>query len=528
MHWARWGDPSRARPVSASLRDLVEAFLGPVQERSVVAEDAVRLPAARLGEPLLDGLRAVVGDDHVHTDHGWRLARTRGKSTPDLLRIRGGDGSDAPDAVVRPDSHAGVAAVVRWCAENRVALVPFGGGTSVVGGVTASVEGYAGVVALDLRRMDRLLSVDAVSGTATFEAGVLGPEAEELLAPHGLTIGHFPQSYRYASLGGFAATRSSGQASAGYGRFDAMVVALRAATPLGDLVLGTAPATAAGPDLRQLVLGSEGAFGVLTELTVRVRPVPEERRYEGWRFGSFGAGVEALRRLAQDRALGRSLPTVLRLSDETETAVNLATPDAVGGNAGGGCLVVVGHEGSAAQVARSGEETTALLLRAGGEPLGEEVGCIWAEGRFDGPYLRDSLLDIGVLVETLETATFWSRLEDTYAAVKGALERALAEQGTPPLVLCHVSHVYETGASLYFTVAARELDDPIGQWSLAKGAATDAIVAAGATITHHHGVGRDHRAWLEQEVGEVGVQLLRAVKERIDPAGVLNPGVLIP
>jgi alkyldihydroxyacetonephosphate synthase len=403
-------------------------------------------------------------------------------------------------------------------------VVPFGGGTSVVGGLAARREGYDGVVALDLRRMTRLVSVDTVSMTATLEAGLLGPEAEALLAGHGLTIGHFPQSFHYGSIGGFAATRSSGQSSAGYGRFDSMVVAMRVATPVGDLTVGSSPANAAGPDLRELVLGSEGAFGVITEVTVRVRPVPERRVHEGWRFDDFAAGADALRRLAQ----GRLLPTVLRLSDETETVVNLASPDAVGGPSAGGCLLVAGYEGTAEEVDRTRGPVTALLESVGGSALGAEPGEAWERGRFEGPYLRDSLLDLGVLVETLETVTFWSRLDRVRAAVRTALEEALTAQGTPPLVLCHVSHVYETGASLYFTVAARELPDGVAQWQAAKAAANDAIVAAGASITHHHAVGRDHRPWLAREIGPVGVEVLRAVKERLDPQGVLNPGVLVP
>jgi alkyldihydroxyacetonephosphate synthase len=524
MHWARWGDPARAHSVPDALRELVEAFLGPVEERPPVAHEEVRLPAVALSVDRLAALAALVGADHVRTDHAWRVARTRGKSTPDLLRIRAGDGSDAPDAVVRPASHDEVLAVVQWCSENRVALVPFGGGTSVVGGLAARREGYDGVVALDLGRMTRLLSVDAVSRTATLEAGLLGPDAERLLAEHGLTIGHFPQSFRYASIGGFAATRSSGQSSAGYGRFDSLVMALRVATPIGELSLGRSPANAAGPDLRELVLGSEGAFGVITEVTVEVRPAPAVQRYEGWRFDTFAAGIDATRRLAQ----ARLLPTVLRLSDETETAVNLASPDAVGGASPGGCLLVAGYEGTEAEVDRARRTVVALLESRGGVWLGEEPGRAWARGRFDGPYLRDSLLDIGVLVETLETAAFWSNLERVHLAVKGAVEETLSAQGTPPLVLCHVSHVYETGASLYFTVAARELADGVAQWLPVKAAATDAIVAAGASITHHHGVGSDHRPWLEQEIGPVGVEVLRAVKERLDPQGVLNPGILVP
>lgn len=526
MHYARWGDPAKAHPVSDTMRGLIEAFLGPLEDRPAVPQEEVRLPEVGLTGAQLSALRDVVGD-HVHTDDQWRIARTRGKSTPDLLKMRSGDASDAPDAVVRPGSHAEVAAVVAWCSDNGVALVPFGGGTSVVGGLAARRDGYAGVLALDLRRMTRLVSVDEVSGTATLEAGLLGPEAEELLGEHGLTIGHFPQSFRYASIGGFAATRSSGQSSAGYGRFDSLVMAVKVATPIGDLELGSSPANAAGPDLREWIIGSEGAFGVITEVTLKVRPVPQVKVYEGWRFESFAAGADAMRTLAQ----GRLLPTVLRLSDESETAVNLARPDSVGGESdageGGGCLMITGYEGTQDQVDRARAAATEVL-RGLGACLGEEAGQSWAEGRFDGPYLRDSLLDVGVLVETFETVTFWSNLDNLYARVKGAVEESLTGQGTPPLVLCHISHVYETGASLYFTVAAKELEDGLAQWLPVKAAASDAMIAAGGSITHHHAIGRDHKPWLAEEIGPVGVEMLRAVKERVDPRGVLNPGILIP
>lgn len=524
MHWARWGDPDKAHPLSDSMREVLELFLGATEERPGVPLEQVRLPAVGLDDALLEELRGLVGIDHVHTDDEWRIARTRGKSTPDLLRMRRGDAGDAPDVVVRPLGHDEVAEVVRWCSERKVALVPFGGGTSVVGGLAARSGELNGVVALDLRRMTRLVDVDEVSGTATLEAGLLGPEAEDLLADHGLTIGHYPQSFRYASIGGFAATRSSGQSSAGYGRFDAMVVRLRVATPIGDWELGSSPANAAGPDLRELVMGSEGAFGVITEVTLTVKPLPQRCVYEGWRFASFRSGADAMRRLAQ----GKVLPTVLRLSDETETSVNLARPDAVGSESAGGCLLIAGYEGTPPQVRRAQEVARAVLSDAGGDPLGTEVGDAWAQGRFDGPYLRDALLDVGVLVETFETVTFWSQLLDLYAGVKQAVEGALSEQGTPPLVLCHISHVYESGASLYFTVVAKELDDGLGQWSRAKAAASDAMIARGASITHHHAVGRDHKPWFEQEIGPVGVEVLRAVKSRLDPVGVLNPGVLVP
>ena len=297
------------------------------------------------------------------------------------------------------------------------------------------------------------------------------------------------------------------------------MVGLRVATPQGELVLGTSPANAAGPDLREVVMGSEGAFGVVTSVTVRVRHVPAVKVYESWRWDSFAAGATAMRAVAQSGVL----PTVLRLSDENETQINLAKPSEVGGDSGGGCLMVTGYEGTREAVDARRASVTALLTGLGGTPLGEDEG--WAAGRFHGPYLRDSLLDVGVLVETLETVTFWSNLHRVYDAVKAALTSAL---GDGALVLCHISHVYETGASLYFTVAAKQSEDPLGQWRVAKAAASDAMIDNGASITHHHAVGQDHKPWLAREIGPVGVRMLRALKAELDPTGVLNPGVLIP
>ena len=317
MLWSGWGDPAQAAPLPESVVGLLRDLLGVrPNEAPPVALADVGLPACRLGEQAREALTgAVGGPEHLRTDAESRVRHTRGKSTPDLLRIRGGEAGDAPDAVVLPGSHDEVLAVLRACAEHRVAVVPFGGGTSVVGGLAPHHRGP--FVALDLRRMDRVLDLDPVSRTAVLQPGLRAPDAERLLGERGYTLGHFPQSYEWASVGGFAATRSSGQASAGYGRFDEMVMAMTVATPSGTLEVGRAPRSAAGPDLRQLVLGSEGAFGVITSVTVRVRPAPDTRVYEGWRFPSFDAGAAALRRLVQDGPV----PTVLRLSDETETMI---------------------------------------------------------------------------------------------------------------------------------------------------------------------------------------------------------------
>jgi alkyldihydroxyacetonephosphate synthase len=523
MSWVGWGSPADALELPEAARELVQHALGVGGPAPPAPDlDAVRLPDPSLPERARRRLTEALGDPNLRDDREARLRHTRGKSTPDLLRIRAGEADDAPDAVLTPGTHDEVLDVLRICSEERVAVVPFGGGTSVVGGLAPRRTGFQGVIALDLMRLDRLLAFDTGSRTATLEAGLRGPEAEALVGERGFTIGHHPQSFEYATIGGFAAVRSSGQASAGYGRFDDLVLALRVAAPSGTLELGRAPRSAAGPDLRQLMLGSEGAFGVITAVTVQVCPAPAERVYEGWRLPSFAAGASALRRLAQDGPL----PTVVRLSDEAETALNLAEPAKLGAGTAGGCLAIVGYEGTGGDVEHRRAGASATLREGGGEPEAE-AGERWLRGRYRGPYLRDALLNAGALVETLETACFWSRLEPLYTAVSEALRRSLSEQGTPPLVLCHISHVYPAGASLYFTIACAELEDPVAQWREAKAAASDAILAAGATISHHHGVGSDHRPWYEREIGELGVEALRAVKSTLDPAGILNPGVLI-
>lgn len=524
MHWSRWGDPARSTRLPDAARALLDVAFSGRQSTPAVHESQVRLRQGTLSTVALADFANVVGEAHLDTTAAARLRHTGGKSTTDLLRRRSGDVLSAPDAVLRPADHAEVLAVLQVCCTHDIAVVPFGGGTSVVGGLDGPTTKGGQHVALDLGRLDRLLDVDVESMTATLQAGVRGPEAERLLGEHGLTLGHFPQSFEYASIGGFAATRSSGQASSGYGRFDSMVVGLTVATPRGTWELGSAPMTAAGPDLRQVVLGSEGAFGVITSVRVAVRTAPQVLEYETWRLASFGDGMVAMRTLVQ-QDLG---PTVLRLSDELETAVNLATPDDIGADSAGGVAMVCGYEGTRARVDRMRREVGEQLNRLDASPQGTQDGAGWAAGRFEAPYLRDALLDEGMLVETLETAAFWSDLPAVYAAVSAAIETALSTDDTAAIVLCHISHVYRTGASLYFTVVAAQEADPVAQWARAKGAASDAIRGCGATITHHHAVGTDHRPWLTSEIGEIGVEVLRGIKDRVDPQGVLNPGVLIP
>jgi alkyldihydroxyacetonephosphate synthase len=379
--------------------------------------------------------------------------------------------------------------------------------------------------------MDGVVRVDRHALTAVLEPGLRLPEADRALAAHGLTLGHVPQSYEWASVGGCVATRSAGQSSTGHGRIDRNLVALRCAAPEGEVTTREVPATAAGPDLRQLLAGSEGALGVLTEVTLRVHPLPAVRRHEGWFATSFAEGVAALRALAQ----GGAAPDIARLSDETETSTSLALAGGGGlagrtylrarlGSAAPGCLLVLGWEGDADAVKARRRAAARHLRGAGLVAAGTRPGEAWAHARFAGPHLRDDLLDRGVLVETLETAAPWDRLLALRDAVTAALTATLPQ----PVVGCHVSHLYATGASLYFTVLARrEGGDGPAQWRRAKAAALEAMLAAGGTITHHHAVGRDHAPWLRQEVGPLGLEVLRAAKARLDPAGVMNPGALL-
>lgn len=526
MKWNAWGDPDAAKPLSDGIRALLKQALSvddsPADELS--AADVTVRPST-LDEADRTALAAIVGADHCTVDDQARLLRAGGKSTLDLLRRKDRGVQAAPDAVLLPGNEDEIARILAYCADHRIAVVPFGGGTSVVGGLDPIRGDFPAAVTLDLRRLNRLHSLDEISWEAELDAGVTGPEAERLLGERGFALGHYPQSFCFATIGGFAATRSSGQDSAGYGRFDDMVRGVRAVTPAGVLDLGRAPASAAGPDLRQLLLGSEGVFGVITRVRLRVHPIPQSTRYEAWSFPNFATGTEALRAVAQTG----TGPTVIRLSDEAETGVNLATTESIGEQSiTGGCLAITVFEGTAAHTESRHAETRAVLQANGGTSLGEAPARSWEHGRFGAPYLRDSLLSAGALCETLETATNWSNLPALKVAVTEALTAALAETGTPALVLCHISHVYPTGASLYFTVVAAQRGNPIEQWRTAKTAASEAMMRTGGTITHHHAVGADHRPWMRDEVGDLGVDVLRAVKATLDPTGILNPGKLIP
>jgi len=531
--WWGWGDPA----VEPGLDDQA---LGVLRERIGELEawplargiEEFELPA---GEGLPRALIEAVGEENVFGGDEDRLRHATGRGFVDLARLRNGALEEAPDAVLMPRSAVALQRVLEVCAAEGVAVVPFGGGTSVVGGVEPLRGSHARLVSLDLGALCDVV-VDERSLTARLGAGLRGPEAETALGRFGLTLGHFPQSFEYATVGGFAATRSAGQASSGYGRFDALVSSVRLLAPAGELSTLETPHTAAGPALRELIVGSEGVLGVIPNVTVRVRPAPPVRRYEAWIAESFEAGAEIVRSLAQ----GPGLPEIVRVSDEEETAGTLALsgPRGVsgrlfGGYLGlrgcrGGALMIVGFEGDEEHVARRRALTVRALRDGGAAYLGQAAGRAWEHGRYQGPYLRDTLMGMGAMVETLETSHTWSRFAELHAAVGGAIRDALAQQGTPGLVFCHLSHAYADGASLYFTFISRaRRGAELEQWGGVKRAASEAIVAHGGTITHHHAVGRDHAPYMEAEVGRTGLDVLRAVKEQLDPAGIMNPGKLL-
>ncbi len=538
MRWWGWGDPERAPVLSPGALTLLRETLGIVSEpRPPVALAGVRLESSAIPDRALAALREIVGADGVRDDQAERVTHAAGKGYPDLVRLRAGTPDGAPDAVAYPSSREQLVAVLDACAQHSLAIVPFGGGTSVVGGVAPMRGPHKGVLALDMSELASVLDLDRESSIVKVQSGMRARELERWLAREGLTLGHFPQSFEYVSLGGCAATRSAGQASTGYGRFDELVLGLSLTAPAGRIELPAHPASAAGPNLRELIVGSEGTLGVIDELSLRVRPAPDVRIYEGAFFEGLEQGAQALREMAQSH----TTPDVARLSDENETRISLMLAGAEGvktrlGRAyigargyGEGALAILGFEGEERDASTRRSRARRIVRGHGGLLVGASPGRAWLRSRFQAPYLRDELITHGAIVETLETATRWGNLMALHQKVTDAIEASLRTCGTPGVVGCHISHLYETGASLYFTfLAPASTGKEIDQWQAVKAAASRAIVDGGGTITHHHAVGRDHVPWLEREIGEGGIDALRALKRQLDPQGIMNPGKLLP
>ncbi len=500
--------------------------------------ETVPVPPPRLSRRHLTQLAKLSAPDRVVCDGPDRIRHAVGKSYPDLLLLRTG-APLLPDAVVYPLAPE-VEAILRWAASASVAVVPFGGGTSVVGGVAArGGPGHRAVLALDTTRMEALVAVDEASRTATLEAGISGPDLERLLQERGWTLGHYPQSFEFSTLGGWIATRGAGQQSNKYGKAEDWLVAAEVATAHGALRTLNVPASAAGPDLNQIIAGSEGTLGVITRATVRIHPLPERRAYHAWLLRDWSSGAAAVRDLVQ---AGLDVATT-RLSDSEETRFLRALSGRPRGAKAAveswlarrgydrPCMLLVGAEGENRAVAGTLAEVRRRIGRHGAFHLGARPGRSWYARRFHLPYLRDPILDRGLGVDTLETAAPWSSINALRESVSSALLEAAAKSspvaGGRGAVLCHLSHSYPDGASLYFTFLwPRDDADALGQWQHLKAAAMRAFRMHGGTVSHHHGVGTDNLEWLRDEQGP-GAAWLHAVKQATDPEGVLNPGKLV-
>ncbi len=553
--WNGWGWTEQLDELSHNERvwDWIAGELGMAEllpTPPVPLEEIVLAPS-RLDPTDLNALAEVVGEAWVKVSRHERASHARGKSYHDLLYLRAGDLTGAtPDAVIYPANPLETLEVIQRCAERNIAVVPTGGGSSVVGGVTATArEGQAAVIALNTTRMNRVLTIDEEAMTAVVEAGVYGPDLEDQLAEHGLTLGHYPQSFQFSTLGGWIAARGAGQQSNKYGKAESWLVCAKLATPKGFWTTECFPASAAGPDLNDLVLGSEGTIGVITEATVKVQRKPEAKDYRGYLFKDFKTGVAAARQMVQAR-----LPlAMVRLSDENETYFFRAFSEAQKPNTffrrlkktfenwylsskgmpARPCLMIVGAEGAKANVEAASRAAEAVVKHHKGLAIGKSAGKRWYEGRFHGPYARDPMLDHGLGVDTLETSTRWSNILHLHEAMGPAIETAIGDtvagEGARGIVMGHISHSYTDGASLYYTfVFPRDLAREVPQWITIKKAATEAIIEHGGTISHHHGVGTDHAGWLVEEKGPIGVGVLKAMKAELDDKGIMNPGKLVP
>jgi len=548
LRWNGWGFAGHQDALAGNerlWRFLADALGVPdLPTTPAVALGDCRIPSSPLSFGDIGPFQAAGCE--VASDAADRAFHARGDSYRDLLDLRAGRLDPLPDAIVYPRSAEACRAAVAAAHEGGIAVVPFGGGTSVVGGVSPLRGSHRAVIAIDTTRMNRLLAVDHRSMTATAEAGIYGPDLENALNAEGVMLGHFPQSFEFSTLGGWIAARGAGQQSNRYGKAEHWLVSARLATPAGGWSTEGFPASAAGARLTDLVAGSEGTLGIITDATFAVHRRPTARDYRAYLFKSFEAGREAVRAIVQAEVPAATL----RLSDESETHFfgalgRLQGPEKFGhrvqdaylklrGLGGDKCAMIAGVEGDAELVAYGRSRMASIASAHGGLGVGAAPADKWFKGRFHGPYLRDPLMDRGLGVDTLETATSWSNVPRLYDAVRSALMDTMAAQsgiaGGRGICLAHISHSYADGASLYFTYvwprARGGLDAEIAQWEAIKSAASDAIAAHGGTISHHHGAGADHARWMAAEKGALSMDILRATKRTLDPKGIMNPGKL--
>jgi alkyldihydroxyacetonephosphate synthase len=516
-HWG-WGyadqQPS-ATDLEAAAAEI-RARLGFGSE----AEHPVPLESIELAKPRLNAPAALA--EIVTDDHRERVTHALGKAYRDVVRGFRGQIENPPDLVARPRDESEVEAVLGWCADAGAAAIPYGGGTSVVGGIEPRITAtYAGAVSVDLGALDRVLEVDPVSRAARIQGGTLGPSLNEQLGEHGLTLRHFPQSFEYSTLGGWIATRAGGHFATVWTHIEDFVESVRAITPTGAWESRRLPGSGAGPSPDRMLVGSEGILGVITEAWVRVHERPEHKASAGVSFTTFAAGAEAV------RALGQSglNPANCRLLDETEAEVTHASPD-------GSAVLVLGFESAHQPVDALMDQALALCRDHGGvvgeqrqRTEGRDATGAWRHAFLAAPYLRDTLVACGVLSETFETAITWDRFEEFHATV---LETARGAVGDEAKVMCRFTHVYPDGPAPYFTILTpAKRGSEVEQWDEIKAAVSDALIEGGGTITHHHAVGRDHRPWYDRQRPDQFAEALRAAKRAVDPDAILNPGVLI-
>lgn len=526
--WNSWGDDTVQYPVPAGALGWLAAQVGPsTPPQDVAFEQVVRsVPPSHLPDHPL-----------IHTDAVDRLRHARGQSLPDWVALRSGRIGTFPVGVAYPETEEDIHTLFAYARQSGAVLIPYGGGTSVVGHINPQPDGPPALT-VDLSRMSDLLDLDETSRLATFGAGVRGPHLEAALRAHGYTLGHFPQSFEYSTLGGWVATRSSGQQSLYYGRIEQLFAGGLMLTPVGDLKMDPYPASAAGPDVRQMVLGSEGRMGILSRAVVRISPLPEAEQFHGVFFHTWEQGVDAVREMVQ--AL---LPlSMLRLSNGAETEATLALAgherlvdyahrglNVLGYRRHEKCMLVFGATGRTDSVRRAVRDAVSIARRHGGLHSGQYIGQLWRKSRFRTPYLRNSLWEHGYALDTLETIVPWVKVLPTAEAIIRALRSALAEVGERVYVFAHLSHLYPTGASIYITFIFRVMPNPdqtLEHWKRLKRAGSEAIVAHGGTISHQHGVGADHKPYLEAEKGPLGMALIRSAAQQCDPDGILNPGTL--
>jgi alkyldihydroxyacetonephosphate synthase len=526
--WNGWGEESTHYHLPPSAADYLAGLIGGSQS----------LPDASF-EQVVAGVGASHLPPHagLTTDPAERLNHAHGQSLPDWVAMRSGRFAAFPDGVAYPAGEEDVRAWFDYARQAGARLIPYGGGTSVAGHINPRPQD-APTLTLDMSRLQQLLDLDETSRLATFEAGVSGPQLERQLAAHGYTLGHFPQSWELSTLGGWIATRSSGQQSYHYGRIEALFAGGQVETPAGTLRLPPLPASAAGPDLRQMILGSEGRFGIVTRGIVRVSKLPEVDQFYGIFFHHWEAGADAVRGIAQ---AGIAL-SMLRLSDarETDVTLHLAGKDRLIAFANLGLsafgygsqrsLLILGVTGERAATTFAYEAAADICRRHGGLVTGQTIGKTWRKSRFLAPYLRNTLWELGYAIDTLETALPWSRVLDAAAAIQKAIRESLESLNERVLVFAHLSHVYVDGASIYVTYLWRRSADPdetLARWKAMKSAASNVIVARGGTISHQHGVGLDHAPYLKAEKGETGIRMIEAIRGALDPQRILNPGKLI-